>query len=398
MALLPANVSSTSTTLNATLSMQTESLYDPYTGSGPGHIAFDADLEAQLDAVVKIKNDITDYIRLRLGYGMIDVEADKEHFDMGIKQALIRYRQKSSNSVEESYAFLDLYPETQEYILPNTVMNVRAVYRRGIGSVSGTTASQFEPFASGYLNTYMLVGGRVGGLASYELFTGYQELAMRMFGGYMNFTWNKVTKKISIVRKVPFQGAGTTLRLRSLSSTGTVPGSTVTFQTSSQAPWAGVSAGGEISITNCPVSGYNGTYTVVTRDPSGTVFTVLNTANLGATEVTGFELASTFVSSPSSPGNAVTESVMLHIDNYKPDIMLLNDPQSFPWIQDYAYALTIMAVGQAREKFASIAGPQGGTTLNGTALKAEGAELLKELDVQIKNYADGGMPLTWITG
>ena len=66
MALLPANVSSTSTTLNATLSMQTESLYDPYTGSGPGHIAFDAELEAQLDAVVKIKNDITDYIRLRL--------------------------------------------------------------------------------------------------------------------------------------------------------------------------------------------------------------------------------------------------------------------------------------------------------------------------------------------
>ena len=41
-------------------------------------------------------------------------------------------------------------------------MNVRAAFRRGIGSVTGTTASQFEPFASGYLNTYMLVAGRVG--------------------------------------------------------------------------------------------------------------------------------------------------------------------------------------------------------------------------------------------
>jgi uncharacterized protein (UPF0335 family) len=398
MSLLPANVTSTSTSLNATLSMQTESLYNPYTGSGAGHIAFDANLEAQLEAVTSVKNEIIDYIRLRLGYGMIDIEADKEHFDMGIKQALIRYRQKSSNSVEESYAFLDLYPETQEYILPNTIMNVRAIYRRGIGSVSGTTASQFEPFATGYLNTYMLVGGRVGGLASYELFSGYQELAMRMFGGYISFTWNKVTKKLTLTRKIPYQGAGATLRVVSLTASGTVPGSTVTFQISGGSPWAGVDVGSEISITNCPVSGYNGTYTIVTRDPSGTIFTCLNTANLGSTAVTGFELASTFVSSPSSPDNAVTESVMLHIDNYKPDIMLLNDPQVFPWIQDYAYALTTIAIGQAREKFASIAGPQGGTTLNGTALKSEGAELLKELDEQIKNYADGGMPLTWITG
>jgi hypothetical protein len=237
---------------------------------------------------------------------MIDVEADKEHFDMGIKQALIRYRQKSSNSVEESYAFLDIHPETQEYILPNYIMDVKQVFRRGIGSVTGTTASQFEPFASGYLNTYMLVAGRVGGLTNYELFVDYQKLAMRMFGGFMNFTWNKVTKKLTLVRKQPFGGT--------------------------------------------------------------------------------------------SPNNAVSESVLLWVYNYKPDIMLLNDPQVFPWIQDYAYALTSMSIGQAREKFASIAGPQGGTSLNGTALKQEGQALLDKLDEEIKNYVDGGQPLTWIMG
>jgi hypothetical protein len=305
MALLPANVTATGN-LTATLSMQTDTLYNPYTGTGAGHIAFDANLQAQLTTVQSLQNDIVDYIRLRLGYGMIDVEADKEHFDMGIKQALIRYRQKSSNSVEESYAFLDLYPETQEYILPNTIMNVRAIYRRGIGSVTGTTASQFEPFASGYLNTYMLVGGRVGGLTSYELFVDYQKLAMTMFGGFMNFTWNKVTKKLTIVRKMPFQGT--------------------------------------------------------------------------------------------NPNPSFSEGVLLHIDNYKPDLMLLNDAQAFPWIQDYAYALVMMSIGQAREKFASIAGPQGGTSLNGAALKQEGQALLDKLDEEIKNYVDGGMPLTWTTG
>jgi hypothetical protein len=90
--------------------------------------------------------------------------------------------------------------------------------------------------------------------------------------------------------------------------------------------------------------------------------------------------------------------VLLHLYNYKPDIMLLNDPQVFPWIQDYAYALTSMSIGQAREKFASIAGPQGGTSLNGTALKQEGQALLDKLDEEIRNYVDGGQPLTWLMG
>lgn len=289
--------------LNARLSITTDSLFDPTTGRGPGHIAFDP---AELETLEAMKNDIIDYIRLRLGDGIVDVEADREHFDMGIKNAFNRYRQKSSNSVEESYAFLELLPETQEYILPREIENVRAMFRRGIGSVSGTTASQFEPFASGYLNTYMLVAGRVGGLVNYELFTGYQELAMKMFGGYIQFSFNRVTKKLTITRKMPWQST--------------------------------------------------------------------------------------------SYSEDFNESVLLHIDNYKPDIMLLNDRHAFPWIQDYAYALVMMSIGQAREKFASIAGPQGGTTLNGTALKAEGQALLDRLDEEIKNYVDGGIPLTWITG
>jgi hypothetical protein len=78
--------------------------------------------------------------------------------------------------------------------------------------------------------------------------------------------------------------------------------------------------------------------------------------------------------------------------------MLLNDRHAFPWIQDYAYALVMMSIGQAREKFASIAGPQGGTTLNGTALKAEGQALLDRLDEEIGLFVDGGTPMTWITG
>lgn len=203
---------------NASLNMDASSLYNPATGSGAGHIAFPGEstltFPGQTDPNWQFGNTsdsmraaITDYIRMRLADGIVDVELEKEHYEMGINQALIKYRQRSQNSVEESYASLQLLPETQEYILPKEVMQVRQIFRRGIGSVTGTTASQFEPFASGYLNTYMLVAGRVGGLTNYELFVDYQKLAMKMFGGFMNFTFNPVTKKLTVVRKMPWQGA-----------------------------------------------------------------------------------------------------------------------------------------------------------------------------------------------
>jgi hypothetical protein len=298
----------TETNLTALGALQTKSLFNPATGTGHGQIAYDDALVTQGDLTRELdtrRSAITDYIRLRLGDGIVDVELDKEHYDLAINQALVKYRQRASNSQEESYAFLDLMPETQEYILPKEIMTVRYIYRRGIGSVTGTTASQFEPFASGYLNTYMLVAGRVGGLVNYELFTQYQELAMRMFGGHMNFTFNPVTKKLTIVRKMPFAG----------------------------------NSFGELS-----------------------------------------------------------ESVMLHIYNYKPDIMLLNDHQTFPWLQEYSYSFAKRIVGEAREKFATIAGPQGGTSLNGAALKSEAQAEMDALEQQLKDYVDGSMPLTWVIG
>lgn len=289
-------------------SLPTQSLYNPNTGTGAGPIAFDPTALPTSDA---LRAQIIDYIRMRLADGIVDVELELEHYNMGITQALIKYRQRAANSVEESYAFLDLLPETQEYILPKEIMNVRACFRRGIGSVTGTTASVFEPFATGYLNTYMLTAGRVGGLTNYELFVDYQKLAMKMFGGFMNYTFNKATKKLTIVRKMPY--------------------------------------------------GYGG--------------------------ATGFD-----------NGQNPFESVLLWIDNVKPDSMILSDSSSFPWVQEYAYSFCKMILGEARSKFSQIAGPQGGTSLNGDALKSEAKEEMVKLEEDLKTYVDGSMPLTWVTG
>jgi len=126
---------------------------------------------------------------------------------------------------------------------------------------------------------------------------------------------------------------------------------------------------------------------------------VLANQTLGATSVTGSDLQSTvfFIPEPFYDGNQL-ESVLLWVNNYKPDSMLLSDPQVYPWLQEYALAFTKSILGQARGKFASIAGPQGGTTLNGAALLQEATAEMAQLEDELKRYIDGSQPLTWVTG
>lgn len=359
---------------------------------GPGEIAYDDTLYTSVAAKRK---EIEDYIRFRLGDGMVDVELDPAHYKVAIDRALARYRQRGQNSEEESYAFLRLLPETQEYILPPEVQTVRQVFRRGIGSVTGTTASQFEPFASGYLNTYMLVAGRVGGLSNYELYVQYQKLAMVMFGGYMNFTFNPVSKRLVLTRKIPDAGHNYH-RLDSLSSTGTAIGSTITFVTNDAGIYPQIVVGGQVVITNCPFTGYNNSYEVVSVDYTTKTFTVLAKSVLATTSVSGFDLSRTQIYSPASDDPA--ETVLLWLYNKKPESMILNDDRIYPWIQDYALALSKEMLGQAREKFATIAGPQGGTQLNGAALKGEAKAEMEMLEDELKRFIDGSQPYTWVTG
>lgn len=386
---MTANVSITPGLQND-LSINTKSL------GGPGPISTGSAIAVndEIQTLNQLRNQMYDYMRLRLGDQIVDVELDKEHYELAIKQALVKYRQRAPNAVEESYAFLDLLPEVQEYILPSYITEVRQIFRRGIGSTTGTTASQFEPFASGYLNTYMLVAGRVGGLTNYELFAQYQELAMKMFGGFMNFTWNRVTKKLTIVRKIPNYGH-TYFTLNSVTASGTASGSTITVTTNT--PYT-IRVGDSIYIANCPVSGYSGQYLVQSINNTGTQFTLLASQTLGGTEITGYSLSQTQIWAPVVDGIGNTESVLLWIYNYKPDSMLLSDPMVYPWLQDYALAMAKSMLGQARGKFSSVAGPQGGSQLNGAALMAEAQAEMEKLEEDLKNYVDGSTPMWWVTG
>jgi hypothetical protein len=78
--------------------------------------------------------------------------------------------------------------------------------------------------------------------------------------------------------------------------------------------------------------------------------------------------------------------------------MLLQDMFIANWISSWTLAQCKVIVGEAREKFGTIAGPGGGTSLNGTSMKAEGNKMFEELLLELKNYTTGGQPLTWVIG
>jgi hypothetical protein len=61
-------------------------------------------------------------------------------------------------------------------------------------------------------------------------------------------------------------------------------------------------------------------------------------------------------------------------------------------------AASRMMLGEAREKFAQYAGPQGGATLNGQALKTQAQAEMDKCIEDLKMYVDASQPLTWVIG
>ena len=147
------------------------------------------------------RQDLIRDLQLRLADGIVDVELDREHYDSAIDQGLNKYRQLSSGSVEESVIFIQTQNGVTEYTLPNEVIEVRRLYRRGVGTNSGT-GSDFDPFDVAFNNMYLLNAGQIGGIATFDAFSQYKETIGRVFGSEYNFLWNRNTKQLKILRNV----------------------------------------------------------------------------------------------------------------------------------------------------------------------------------------------------
>jgi hypothetical protein len=250
------------------------------------------------DTLDPLKKQLIEYVQLQLADQIIDIELDPGHYEAAYQRTLGTYRQRAQNAYEESYSFLQLQDNVNVYTLPQEVISVRQIFRRTIG-ITGSGGYAFDPFGAAALNVYLLNFNQAsGGLATYDFYQQYVELAARMFGGYINYTWNPVNKKLQLI-----------------------------------------------------------------RDPRGS-----------------------------------EEVVLLWTYNLRPEITLLSDYQISQWFRDFMTGATKYIIGEAREKFASIAGPQGGSTLNGAAMKSEGQAMMDRCIEDLKLYVDGSQPLTVIIG
>lgn len=150
------------------------------------------------------RTELIDIIRRSMGNSMIDIELDPEDYHLAIDKALEQFRQQSENATEESFMFLDMQQDVNTYFLPKEVIEVKMLFRRSVG-VPGASGTEFDPFELAYTNAYILqagtVGGGVGGLATYDFFTIYQEELGKMFGYFLDFVWSEDTNKLQIIRR-----------------------------------------------------------------------------------------------------------------------------------------------------------------------------------------------------
>ncbi len=158
--------------------------------------------------MVKEREKVYQYCKAMLADGIVDVELDPIHYEISLNKALSKYRQRSSNSVEEAFYFLELKADTNDYRLPDEIVEVRSIYRRTIGSrtAGASGGTNFEPFNLAYTNTYLLNSTMLGGIATYEMFAQYQEMVGRMFGAYIEFQWIPTTHTLRILQRPYAEG------------------------------------------------------------------------------------------------------------------------------------------------------------------------------------------------
>ena len=244
-----------------------------------------------------IKDDIIKEIELRLGGQMVDVELDPEHYDVAVKKSFEKYRQRSENSVEEAFIQLNVVKNVSDYTLDDEIIDVYDIYRRSAGTINSSGMGDIEPFETAYLNTYLLNSGRAGGMATFDALSQHRETLGRLFGENLIFTWNTVTKKLFLHRKIK-----------------------------------------------------------------------------------------------------ADDTYFMHVYKKRSDEELLQDPYCGPWIKDYALAHAKLILSEARGKFNTIAGPQGGTTLNADALRMDAQASIDKLEDDLKYYAEGQAGLGVIIG
>jgi len=131
------------------------------------------------NSLVTLKSALYDYVRLTLGDQIVDLELDPAHYEAAYQRTIGTYRQRANNAYEESYSFMQLVNQVNIYTLPQEVQSVRQIFRRTFGIATGPFGSNFDPFSQAQMNVYLINFNQAGGLATYDFYSQYVELAAR---------------------------------------------------------------------------------------------------------------------------------------------------------------------------------------------------------------------------
>jgi hypothetical protein len=92
------------------------------------------------------------------------------------------------------------------------------------------------------------------------------------------------------------------------------------------------------------------------------------------------------------------EIIMIHVYNAQPEEVLLGDVYARPWLSQYSIAQSKLMLGEARSLYGNLAGPQGGITLNGDAMKNEAVTEIEKLDMELKTGVGSRMGFGFTIG
>lgn len=155
-------------------------------------------------AISVARTKVINQAKIFLSDNIIDLELTEENYNYAVDAALQKYRQRAENANEEANVFFELQPNQNEYTLPEEIVEIRKIWRRGIGSSTSASGPNFDPFSAAATNYYLLgaarPGSSSGGLLTYELSIQYISLAGRMFGRDIDFLWNHMTRKFQVIR------------------------------------------------------------------------------------------------------------------------------------------------------------------------------------------------------
>ncbi len=149
------------------------------------------------------RRELSDSIRIQLGYPTVEVELTKAQLDTAIQKSLEALRQRSASAYRRVYFFLDAKTGTQNYLMTNArvgfnkIVNVMGMWR--ITSAFMSTVHAAGVYGQTILQHLYHMG--TYDLVSYHLISDYIEQLEQLFATRITYTFDEGSRELFIFQR-----------------------------------------------------------------------------------------------------------------------------------------------------------------------------------------------------